>query len=715
MIPRSSLTSGIESFMHSHQVLTPAQLNRQCDAARLGFASSAELDPSEGLSLQTRAAQALRFGLGIHRRGYNLFVMGEPGSGRHNLVLELLRAQARAEADGEDLCLVQNFHDPYAPRWLRLPAGSGAGLVAAMQEWLADMAGTIRSFEWELATQAIEPQLAGLRERWAGVAALQDFFDALGSDLHHHRDRLLRELQGVELVDAWLDSPDTLAARYRVHLLVAREPGAGAPLEYWNSKGYGSLFGALEPRIQLGSGHGDLRLLRAGALQRANGGYLLLDAEKLLADPELWRDLKQVLATGCLEAERVQTGAEGVAFAPLALPVQLRVVMIGERGLYYQLVEQDADFLRLFKVQVDFDDRLEWNAANEAAYVAMIASLIRREELLPLNAAGVARLVEEGARLVEDAERLTTNLGLLADILRESDYWGRQAGLDCMGLEQVERAIGEWEQRACRVRERFHEDILRNNVMIHTEGRLPAQVNGLMVVEAGDYVFGLPSRITATAWLGEGEIIDIEREAQLGGALHSKGVMILSQFVGARYARTHSLSVTASLVFEQSYGPLDGDSASLGELCALLSALADLPMAQYLGVTGSVNQFGEVQSVGAVNEKIEGFFDICKARGLTGEQGVILPKSNIVNLMLRQDLVQAVEQGRFHLYAVDHVDQAMALLIGMEAGRRHACGEFPPDSINGRVTARLREFARLRQQQENPVREDEAEHDMGSD
>jgi predicted ATP-dependent protease len=701
--------------MNKPRTLSVSQLVRRCDAAALGFSDTRELAPADDLTLQARAAETLRFGLGIRRRGYNLYVMGESGSGRHDLVLRMLRTQAHGEAPGEDLCVMQDFHDPYAPRWLRLPAGSGVGFAASMQAWLAKLASTVKAFEWELAAQAMATLLTELREQWNAIDALRGCFEALHEDLLRHLERLRRELEGVERLDAWLDNPDSLAARYRVHLLVGRQAGDGAPVEYWNSKGRGSLFGAIEPRIQPGSGQGDLRLLRAGALQRANGGYLVIDAEKLLSDGELWREFKQVLATGWLEPDRVQVGSDGVVFAPLALPVQMRVVMIGERALYYQLVDQDPDFLRLFKVQVDFDDRLEWNADNQAVYVHMLASLIRREGLLPLGAAGVARMVEEGARLVEDAERITTNLGVLADILRESDYWARLQGVDCMQLEHVERAIAEWERRACRVRERFHEDILRNNVMIHTEGRLPAQVNGLMVVEAGDYVFGLPSRITATAWLGEGEIIDIEREAQLGGALHSKGVMILSQFVGARYACTHTLSVTASLVFEQSYGPLDGDSASLGELCALLSALSDLPMAQYLGVTGSVNQFGEVQAVGAVNEKIEGFFDICVARGLTGEQGVILPGSNVVNLMLRHDLVRAVSEGRFHLHAVDHVDEAMTLLIGMEAGQRDARGEFPPDTINGRVTARLREFAQLRQQQENPLREDEQDKDMECD
>ncbi|MCA1805704.1 MAG: Lon protease family protein [Xanthomonadaceae bacterium] len=701
--------------MNPHHVLTPRQLCRECDPDSLGFTTTDELQVPRGLNLQTRAAEALCFGLGIQRRGYNLYVMGEPGSGRHELVLQELRSRVRNEPAGDDLCVVRNFQDPYAPRWLSLPAGNGAPFVASMQAWLADLANALKSFERELVAQAIGSMLAGLRERWAGIATLVDYLDALAGDLLQQLERLHGELQDMDQLESWLDDPGSLAGRYQVHLLVSREGAEGAPLEYWNGKGRSSLFGAIEPRIQPGSGQEDLRLLRAGALQRANGGYLVLDAENLLTDMELWRDFKQLLATGRLEPERSHSGTEGVAFAPMALPVRLQVVMIGERDLYYQLAEQDADFLRLFKVQVDFDDRLEWNATNQSAYVTMLASLIEREELLPMRVEAVARMVEEGARLVEDAERITTNLGVLADILRETDYWARQAGSDCMRREHVERSIQEWERRASRVRERFHEDILRNNVMIHTEGRLVAQVNGLMVVEAGDYVFGLPSRITATAWLGEGEIIDIEREAQLGGALHSKGVMILSQFVGARYARTRSLSVTASLVFEQSYGPLDGDSASLGELCALLSALADLPMAQYLGVTGSVNQFGEVQSVGAVNEKIEGFFDICVARGLTGEQGVILPASNMVNLMLRQDLVQAVQAGRFHLYAVDHVDQAMALLIGLEAGQCDEHGEFPLDTINGRVASRLLEFARLRQEQENPSRDDErdkhAEHD----
>jgi predicted ATP-dependent protease len=374
-------------------------------------------------------------------------------------------------------------------------------------------------------------------------------------------------------------------------------------------------------------------------------------------------------------------------------------------------MDQDPDFPRLFKVAADFEDRILRDSEAETRYAALLATLGRQEGLLPLTAEGVARMVEESARLVGDAERLTTNLGRLADILREADYWARREDKEAIYLGDVERALQEQEYRLGRVPERFREEILRDVVAISTEGSRIAQVNGISVVEVGDMAFGLPSRITATAWLGEGEIIDIEREVELGGALHSKGVLILSQFLGARYARTRPLSVTASLVFEQSYGPLDGDSASLGELCALLSALAEIPMAQHLAVSGSVNQLGEVQAIGSVNEKVEGFFAICNARGLSGNQGMILPRTNLVNLMLRRDVVRAVTEGRFHLYAVDHVDQAMSLLAGMPAGEADAEGNFPEDSVNGRVTARLVHLAELRKDDDEKKHRGRSEHE----
>lgn len=714
---------------------------------------------------------------------------------------------------------MENFQDPYAPRWLRLPAGSGESFVAQMRVWLEDVAVAVRgvfsnpffeqrlqlletervqrevdalsqledtarqsairlvqteeglrfvpeidgklldaaalhalpeaqrtlihaalenyadrmktlldqfalwqreshraavALERDLAARAIEPLMVEQHERWSQVPRLTEHLAFVAEDLLRRIGRLRGELGEVDHISEWLDNPESLAARYQVHLMVSRVMAEGAPVEYWNSTGRESLLGCIEPRVQPGVQHSDLRLLRAGALHRANGGYLIVDAEKLMADPELWNEIKQVLATGRLEPFSGQRGGDGIPLQPKALPVQLCVIMIGDRGLYYQLAEQDPEFLRLFKVQVDLADQLAWTPEHEHVYVTMLATLIRRDDLMHLSADAAARMVEEGARLMDDAERLTTNLGLLADLLREADYWAHHMGHEQIHLADVTRAINEQERRAGRVQERIHEDILRNNVMIHTQGMLPAQVNGLMVMEMSDFAFGLPSRITATAWLGEGEIIDIEREVQLGGALHSKGVLILSQYVGARFARTQTLSLTASLVFEQSYGPLDGDSASLGELCALLSALAEMPVAQHLGVTGSVNQFGEVQSIGAVNEKIEGFFDICRARGFTGDQGVILPASNITNLMLRRDVIDAVDEGRFHLYAVEHVDQAMALLSGLEAGEPDGDGRFPPESVNGRVAARVQEFARLRQQQENVCHDDEAAEDAAS-
>lgn len=726
--------------MTDHWTLTPQQLYRHCDTTQLGFASTAELAAIARLDLQPRAAEALDFGLGMQRPGYNLFVMGSPGIGRHDAVLERLRANASQQPSAADLCAVQNFHDPYAPAWLRLPAGRAeafAGEVRLCLEQLAvSLQAAFRAPQWrqqpqdqyspqeeheriksaqiQLTQQLLTPLWDTLHRDWQNQPQLLQHLRAMAEDLLKQVARLRHELDAAESIEAWLEDADSLAARYAISPVLTRGADAGAPVEYCRQPNRETLFGWGEQRIQEGALFSDFHLLRVGALQHANGGYLLLDAERVLADLNLWRDLKQVLARGQVLRECNPNRANTAQCRPQALPVSVRVVLVGERHLYYQLAEQDPEFLRLFKVQVDFEERIEWNSGNEHTYARMLATLCQGESLLDLDAAAVARVVEQGARLADDAERLSVNLGHLADLLREADYWARDDNREQIGLKQVEQAIAHQQQRASRMRERFHEDILRDNVIIATSGRQVAQVNGLSVIEAGDYAFGLPSRITATAWLGEGEIIDIEREVELGGALHSKGVLILSQFLGSRYARTRSLSVTASLVFEQNYGPLDGDSASLGELCALLSALAELPVAQYLAVTGSVNQLGEVQAVGGVNEKVEGFFAICKARGLNGEQGVILPKANVSNLMLQPELVAAVAEGSFHLHAVDHVDQAMALLSGVEAGMADAEGLFPAQSVNGRVMSRLKEFARLRQH-DDKERDDDKDKDKDAD
>ena len=378
---------------------------------------------------------------------------------------------------------------------------------------------------------------------------------------------------------------------------------------------------------------------------------------------------------------------------PEPIPLDIKIVLFGDRQLYYMLAAIDEDFSRLFKVQADFDDTISRNGENDHAYARLIASIARKHDLQPIDVTGLARLIEEGSRMADDREKLSIEIGRLGDLVREADYWARKAGSAMTSRQHVQRAIDESIQRADRLRDRAQETITRDIVRIDTAGAKVGQINGLAVLQLGSFSFGRPSRITARVRMGQGRITDIEREAKLGGNLHTKGVMILWGFLAGRFAEESPLALAASLVFEQSYGGVDGDSASSTELYALLSALAEAPIRQGLAVTGSVNQWGDVQAIGGVNEKVEGFFDVCLANGLDGQQGVLIPQSNVQHLMLREDVVEACREGRFAIHAGSQIDQGIEILTGVKAGERGEGGRFEPGTINARVDARLRRFA----------------------
>ena len=372
----------------------------------------------------------------------------------------------------------------------------------------------------------------------------------------------------------------------------------------------------------------DFSLIKSGALHRANGGYLVLDAEKILMQPFSWEGLKQALSSNQISIQslgQMYSLVSTQSLEPEAIPLKTKIVLIGDRRLYYLLHEFDLEFAELFKVEADFEDEIDRHTDNDVLYARLIATLARRNNLQPLDRAAVGRVIEHAARLAEDTEKLSTGLATISDLIREADYWASQQQQTIIRREHVQHALDQQVYRAERYRQRLYEEVKRGTILIDTRGERVAQVNGLTVIETGRFAFGQPSRITATARLGDGEVVDIEREVELGGALHSKGVFILSAFLGARYARDQPLSLSASLVFEQSYAQIDGDSASMTELCALLSALANVPVKQSLAITGSVNQHGESQVIGGVNEKIEGFYDVCCTLGLTGTQGVLIP------------------------------------------------------------------------------------------
>jgi lon-related putative ATP-dependent protease len=431
-------------------------------------------------------------------------------------------------------------------------------------------------------------------------------------------------------------------------------------------------------------------------LHKANGGFLILDADRVLMEPLAWSALKRTLSAGTIRIESLGELLSLVSTAsiePREIPLDVKVILIGERRIYYLLSEYDPDFSELFKVAADFDNRIDRSHQNTLHYAQLIGNFARREGLLPLSREAVARTIEHSARLQGDSEKLTTRLRDVFDLVREASFRARDNHAQIIAEAHVQQAIDSQIYRLDRLRSELQEEIQRNSILIDTDGAKIGQVNGLSVLGLGNFSFGQPSRITASVHIGDGNIVDIERETELGGPIHSKGVLILSSYLRSRYAVTTPLSISASLVFEQSYGGVEGDSASVAETCALLSAIARLPILQSLAVTGSVNQLGQVQVIGGVNEKIEGFFDTCHARGLTGTQGVLIPKDNVQHLMLRRDVVDAARAGRFSVFPIETIDDAIGLLSGVPAGQRDRDGNFPEGSVNYRVETSLKQLA----------------------
>ena len=788
--------------------LTPEALYKRCDPAEFTFETTADLEDLKEILGQDRAVEAVRFGMGIQRQGYNLFALGPTGLGKHSTVRAFLEQQAAQEQVPADWCYINNFADAQKPLTLSLPPGKGAGLrddVAKLVEELRSaLPSVFESEDYRTRKQAIEEEikerhekaldevrheaqgkgigmlrtptglvfapvrngevispeefdqlqrddrqrvesdLAALQQRMQGVMRSFPQWEKEGRDrvkalsrevaalaIGHLMDELRRKYEELPEavaylnalqqdvtgnVDEFLAPPESPWAalvgggqrgakgqaffrRYQINLLVGHLDGRGAPVIYEDNPSYQNLVGQAEYSAQLGALVTDFSLIKAGALHRANGGYLILDAHKMLMQPYAWEGLKRALRTSEIRIEslgQMLSLMSTVSLEPQPVPLKVKVVLVGERMLYYLLTRLDPDFSALFKVAADFEEFVGRDRENSLLYARRIATFAREEGMVPFDRSGVARIIEHMARVAQDSEKLSTHRRMLTDLLRESDYWTRRADRTVARAEDVQQAIDAQIRRADRVREWLQEQIQRGTLLIDTQGEQIGQVNGLSVLDLGSFSFGHPSRITARVRLGKGEVVDIEREVELGGPIHSKGVLILSGFLGARYAPDRPLSLSASLVFEQSYGGVEGDSASSAELYALLSALARAPIRQSLAVTGSVNQNGQVQAIGGVNEKIEGFFDVCKLKGLTGQQGVLIPASNVRHLMLRRDVVQAVADGQFHVYGVESIDQGIEILTGVQAGERDPLGFFPEGSINQRVHSRLIELAEKR-------------------
>jgi predicted ATP-dependent protease len=786
--------------------LGPDELRRVVDPEALGFRTTEEIRPHEGIIGQTRAVSSLRFGLGIRDGGFNVYVAGPPGIGKMTAIQSFLAEEAKRRPAAHDWCYVHNFEDPYRPRVLSLKAGDGRKLKRDLDELVAHLRREIqKAFESEdygakrdeivkaldksrseileslraEVTQggfslestpfgiALIPMLGGrpLSEEEFGdlpeparedlerrretlqaklkvaMRQLRDLARAAQEKLHELGGRIAlylvggliedlieryKELPGVvahlkaverdivENIDSFRSEPsgeegpagsvallsrrlrEAPLRKYEVNVLVDNGRLKGAPVVVELNPSYGNLFGRVEKEVELGALVTDFTMIKPGSLHRANGGFLVLPVEDVLRDYWCWDGLKRALRAREIQIEEPgeRLGITSTrSLRPEPLPLDLKLLLVG-RPLYYRLLHAyDEGFPELFKVSADFDTTVDRGEPETREFLSFLCGFGRTEGMRPIECGAAAKLLEHASRLAEDREKLTTRLGALADVIREAHYWAQQEDSPGIAAKHVTKALAEKVYRSGLVRERIQEMIERGFLLIATEGRCVGQANGLSVISLGDVTFGRPSRITASATPGRDGVVDIEREVALGGPIHAKGVMILSGYLARRFARERPLTLAARLVFEQSYEGVEGDSASSTELYALLSALSGLPIDQGIAVTGSVNQQGEVQAIGGVNEKIEGFFDVCSARGLNGKQGVMVPRSNIVNLMLREDVVEAVRGGRFHVWAVDTVDDGIEVLTGTKAGEADADGRFPEGTVNGLTERTLRRFA----------------------
>ncbi|WP_281647627.1 ATP-binding protein [Parendozoicomonas sp. Alg238-R29] len=778
------------------------QLTARQPVKELGFKSTDELEAFAGILGQERAVTALRFGVSMQRAGYNIYVMGDSGTGRTSYVRHYLQGEAEGMAAPEDWAYVNNFDNAREPLVLRLPVGTGTELqkdfthlvdelmdtfpaafespsyqqkkslierkfnksydkaievveqegirrniclfreqgsltfapmhegkpmdetefaqlpdrkrnkfnkdIAALEtllneelselpQWKRESSEELRLLNYQAIDKALEPLLKPVQKSYGRYAGVSEYLEAMKTDLHKTVVEHLADERGIEFKED-AGKRNLLRDMYVPNVVVAHKNDDHAPVIFETHPSYRNLFGRIEYTTEMGALLTSYRQICPGSLHQANGGYLVLEAAKLLEEPFVWEALKRAMKEKQLKIESPASEmglVNTITLNPENIPLDVKIVLLGSRQIYYLLQELDADFHEMFRVLVDFDGHLERTPETISAFARLLHTRASDEGYPALTAQAVARMVEQSSRMAEHKSHLSAHIGDLFDLLAEADFIRRDSRSRKITHNHVDKALEAKAERTNRVSKEILKEMLEGSVLIDTEGEAVGKINGLTVLSIGDTSFGSPARITAAVYPGSQGIVDIEREVQLGQAIHSKGVMILTGYLGAKYAQKFPLAISASLAMEQSYGYIDGDSASLAELCCLLSSLTDVPIKQSWAVTGSMNQHGEVQAIGGVNEKIEGFFDLCEARGLTGNQGAIIPQANVRNLMLSERVLTAVKKGEFAVHAVSHVEEALEILTGMKPGALNSRGKYPKNSLNERVLKRLMEIAEL--------------------
>lgn len=749
---------------------------------------------------QERAREALSFGLGIKTRGYNLYVMGEPATGRFTLVKDYIERQVASLPAPEDWVYLNNFDEEREPVVLRMAPGEGKALVKDISNLIDDLLDTFpaafdnpgyqrqksaisRDFErrydeaidaveryaqahdvalydesnaitfapivdgkpitddefavldeakrqyfydliaelenrlsesllglpaWKresservrqlnkkTAEQGIRPLLKVLEHKYAGQLGVL-------KTLRHMRSHLVDTIVSLLAEESKDEKPDELDRRlyleelYLPNVLVGHQLEDGAPVVYEPNPTYQNLFGKIEYTNLHGSVYTNYRMIRAGAIHRANGGYLLLDVDQVIEQPFVWDALKLAIKSGSIKMDLPQQDVgmvNAITLNPQPVELDVKVILLGSRDLYYTLQDYDDEFDELFRVLVDFDYEIPLTRQSVFDFVGKVRHQVEQIGMTGISSKAMYRLVEYSLRMAEHQQKFSAHFAEVIELINEAHYFAAQQQSTHLELDHIEIALNAKKRRTGRVSHALLNDIKEGHVLIDTEGKAVGKVNGLTVLEVGGTAFGTPARITTTVYAGASGVVDIEREVELGQPIHSKGVMLLTGYLGNKYAQHFPLTLSANIALEQSYGHIDGDSASLAELIALISALTEIPATQSLAVTGSINQYGEVQAVGGVNEKIEGFFDLCLHRGLTGEQGVVIPASNAINLVLDKAVIDAVKKGQFHIYTVATVDEAISLLMQKEAGTMTSRGRYPKNTVNYHAVNRLYNIA----------------------
>ena len=562
----------------------------------------------------------------------------------------------------------------------------------------------LAALEKKIGISVVQPIICHLQDKYEDCEEIVNYLEEVQEDIVDNIDRFRSndEDQQNPFLAMQQDDDGSFFIRYQINIFVNNSKTEGAPVIYEKNPTYYNLFGKIEGKSQFGTITTNFTMIRSGSLHRANGGFLIVHAKDLLTNPFCWDTLKRALINQEITVENIGEQYRSVpiiTLKPEAVELDLKIIMIGSPYIYYLLYNYDDEFSELFKIKADFDIEMERNKKNIAKFADFISSVINRDELKEFSAEAVAAMIDFSSRLTGDREKLSTKFNEIIEILVEADVWSDSFGEEIVSASSVKKAIDEKERRSNLLEEKIQEQIDRDHLLLDVSGSEIGQINGLSVYQAGNYSFGRPARITARSYLGKEGVINIEREAKMSGRIHSKGVMILTGYLGGKYAQDSPLSLTASIAFEQSYGGVDGDSATCAEVVALLSSLAGIPVRQDIAITGSMNQKGVVQPIGGVNEKIEGFFKVCQTKGLTGEQGVIIPQRNLDNLMLNQEVVEAVDQGKFNLYSIDDIDQALEIMLAKEA-----------DQIHSAVKEKLEEYAELEAESYGELEEDEEEN-----